>query len=193
MAIDDKAVLFSAYNHSGKSSLAASCLQAGHALLADDYAAIELLNQSYVVQPGYPLMRMWFDQAEYFIGNYNHLEDVHANYSKKLVPIGDQGFGRFCIDACHLSVIYIPQRRLTDDPDTAISIKSLPKTTAVTTLIRSGIVSSYRRWLPFHLHNLQQLSKLVNVTPVRQVTYPSGYDLLPVVRDAILADIEHLP
>lgn len=118
---------------------------------------------------------------------------MRVTYPKKLVPIGDLGFGRFSFQACPLQGINVSQRRQPDYPDDTIIITPLPKAEAVTTLMRSGIVSAFRRWLPFHQHKLRRLSDLVAHIPVRKVIYPSGYDLLPTVRDAILADIEKLP
>ena len=191
-AIDDKAIMFSAYNKSGKSSLAASCLQAGHALLADDYAAINQVDGSYYVEPGYPLMRMWEDQAAYFTKKTKFQVIKQEPYPQQLTPIGTQGFGLFCDQPKPLQLIYIPQRRDTKDSNTNIDIQPVTKSTAVTALMRSGAVTYYRRWFPLHKQNLSKISELVTRVPVRMVNYPSGYDLLTKVRDTILEDVRKL-
>ncbi|MDF1513033.1 MAG: hypothetical protein P1S60_04415 [Anaerolineae bacterium] len=66
ISMHDHALIFSAYNHSGKSSLAASCLLAGYALLADDFAGLHQHNGINEVQPGFPQIKMWEDQAALF-------------------------------------------------------------------------------------------------------------------------------
>jgi hypothetical protein len=192
VAVHEKAALFSASNQSGKSSLAASCLQVGHALLADDFASITKDDGEFLVQPGYPQMRMWEDQAAYFIQAYENLEIMRETYPKRLVPIGQACFGQFSFDPRPLKVIYVPQRRMAGSVDQSIRIEPLAKAAAVTTLMRSGAVTYFRGWLPFHQHNVQWLAELVKYVPVRRISYPSGYDLLPSVRDTILEDIDHL-
>ncbi|MDF1513034.1 MAG: hypothetical protein P1S60_04420 [Anaerolineae bacterium] len=124
---------------------------------------------------------------------YCVLPNITPDYPKKLVPVGHNGFGAFCSTPKPLRVVYIPQRQPFGAPDTGIRIQPLSRTNAVTTLLRCGAVSPFRKWLPFHQHNLRCLSELVSKVPVRAITYPSGYSYLPEVRDAILEDFSNLP
>ena len=48
----------------GKSSLAAACVHAGHALLTEDLLALD----GTAGRPGYPMLRLWPEQAKRFVG-----------------------------------------------------------------------------------------------------------------------------
>ena len=60
---------FSSNSGGGKSTLAASFLQNGAALCSDDILAIKEQNGHFWGYPGYPEMRMWPDEARYFLGS----------------------------------------------------------------------------------------------------------------------------
>jgi len=69
VVIGGRAVAFLASNKGGKTALAAACMQAGHPLLTDDLLAVEpCADGSAVGYPGYPQMRMWADNAAWFVG-----------------------------------------------------------------------------------------------------------------------------
>jgi hypothetical protein len=44
-------------------------------------------------------------------------------------------------------------------------------------------------WAP---RRLELITRLVGAVPVRRIVYPDGFQHLPVVRQAILADLQHL-
>ncbi len=54
---------------SGKSSLAASFMQNGHPLLTGDILPLEQnTDGAFFARPGYPIMRMWPEEALRFLG-----------------------------------------------------------------------------------------------------------------------------
>jgi hypothetical protein len=190
--IGGKAVVFSANHQSGKSCLAASCMQAGHALITDEYAAIRNHNGIYYVDPGFPQMHMCEDQAAYFLDGYASQPVQKDNTGKIITPIGSTGFGVFCCQSQPLGVIYIPQRSKAREQIKNVTIQPVPKPEAVSLLMQSGMVTYYRRWFPLQQHNIRQLTDLVNRIPARAVRYPNGYQHLPGVRNAILEDVKKI-
>nr|MBA3890929.1 hypothetical protein [Gemmatimonadaceae bacterium] len=111
VVVDERAVGFISTNKGGKSSLAASFMAAGHALLTDDIMAIDRTQSEYIVRPSYPQMRMWPEQATFFLGSYETLQQVHPRLTKRRVPVGSGGLGTFRATSAPLGRIYLPQRR----------------------------------------------------------------------------------
>src|SRR5947209_4441724 len=70
VSVDGRAVVFAARHGGGKSGLAATMIQAGAALLADDLVVLEEVEDCWAVRPSYPMMRMWPDEVEHFLGRY---------------------------------------------------------------------------------------------------------------------------
>ncbi|HEX6389652.1 MAG TPA: hypothetical protein VFZ89_09400, partial [Solirubrobacteraceae bacterium] len=82
VAIDGGAVAFIGPSGSGKSSLAAACVQHGATLLADDFVLLREHDGGYVATVAYPSLRLWADSAEFFAGSADALPTVNG-YSDK--------------------------------------------------------------------------------------------------------------
>jgi hypothetical protein len=182
VVVDGEAVGMMAASKSGKTSLAASMMRAGGALLSDDILPLSLLNGRPVARPGYPQMRMWPDQAQRFIANYQTLPLAHPDHDKRRVRARD--IGRFHEAPAPLSAILIPERR--DEPS-APELTSVPKAEALFTLLRGSFAASVLESLPdFQKRRLSQLSDILRYVPVYRFTYPAGYDRLDDVREWLL-------
>ena len=96
VVVDGRAAAFLSHSASGKSVLAATLMQAGYPLLTDDILPVERRHGAFVGRSGYPQMRMWPDEARYFLGHYHNLERVHPALSKRRAHVGPDGFGTFC-------------------------------------------------------------------------------------------------
>lgn len=179
-------------NYAGKSSLAAAFVQAGYALLTDDMLAIERHSGTFWGRPGYPQMRLWPDEARHFVG-HKELEQIYPGCSKRRVPIGLGGFGSFSEKSQPLSCIYLPERRSSAGNGSDITISPVPPRFAAMELIRHTFTPRLVEALGLQPLRLAQFSALIDAVPVRRISYPGGFDLLPRVRDMILADLEKLP
>jgi hypothetical protein len=189
VVVDGQAVAFLASNTGGKSSLAATLMQAGHPLLADDILPLEYLGGRVVGRPGYPQMRMWPDQAQHFLGHIQNLEQVHPALSKRRIPVGSDGLGAFCNMAQPLARIYLPERRQPVDGGTTIEITPVSRGEAVIELIRHSFVVHVVEAIGLRVPRLHFFAGLVRQIPMRRVIYPSGLEHLPRVREAILGDM----
>ena len=188
VVVDGKAVAFLSSNKGGKSSLAASMLQAGYPLLTDDILPVERLGGHYLGRPGYPQMRMWPDQAEHFVGSYEELEQVHPEISKRRVPVVAIAAGSFCAAARPLGCLYLPERRDTNE----IDITPLSPMEAVMALVRNAFLAHNVGDAALEEARFKFFAELAGHVPVKALRYPSGLEHLPTVRDAVLADLaEH--
>jgi hypothetical protein len=182
-----KTAAFLSTNKGGKSVLAATLMQEGHSLLTDDILAIEERGSNFLGRPGYPQMRMWPSEAEHFLGRYQDLEIVHPRYSKRRVPVGPDGLGSFHGDAAPLAILYLPHRL---QSPTDIKIEPISPKDAVIELIRNSFSARIVEVLGLSLLRMSFFSRLAMRVPMRRLVYPSGFQHLPKVREAIIADLD---
>jgi hypothetical protein len=169
----------------GKTTLAAALLRAGHSLLADDLLAIEETADGIRAHPGFPQMRMWPDDADYFVAGHEHLEFAHPGFTKRRVPVGE-GFGAFHGTSAPLSAIYVPERR--PGSSGGVVIEPVRGADGVRALLRAMFTE-----LPPGLgdspgERLRLLAGVVAAVPVKRLSYPNGRGRLDDVVTAIEDD-----
>jgi hypothetical protein len=190
VAVDGQAVAFLSSGGGGKSSLAVSLMHSGCGLLTDDILPVEHSARAYTGRPGYPQMRMWPGQAEHFLGRYENLDLVHPALSKRRVPAAE--LGSFCEAPQPLGCLYLPERRDPAAWGMSIEIRPVPVREAVMALIGYSFVPAVVQALGLHPHRLQFFSRMALQVPMRRVVYPSGFEHLPRVQEAILQNISGL-
>lgn len=192
VVVEGSAAVFLATSSGGKSSLAASFMQAGSPLLTDDVLPLERRGDTYSGRPGYPQMRMWPDQARHFLGHYEDLEIVHLAYSKRRVPVGEGGLGAFHNESVPLACFYLPERRDPAEWGTETEITPVPRTEALMSLVGQSFIPHTVEGLGLQPGRLRFFATLVMQVPVRRIAYPEGYEHLPHVRHHILNDLANL-
>jgi hypothetical protein len=192
VVVEGRAAVFLATNSGGKSSMAASLMQAGHPLLTDDILPLKKREETFVGRPGYPQMRMWPDQARHFVGRYEDLKIVHPAYSKRRVPVGDGGLGTFHGEPTPLACFYLPERRDPAGWGKGTEITPVSRTEALMALVGQSFVPHTVEALGLQPRRLGFFAPLVARTPVRRIVYPEGYEHLPEVRRSILNDLASL-
>jgi hypothetical protein len=190
VAINGRAAAFLAAKEGGKSSIAATFMQAGYPLLTDDLLAIERSHDGIICRSGYPNMRLWPDEAKHFLGYYRDLETVHPAYTKRRIPVGPNGFGTFCNTSPPLGCIYLPRMRHSENKRTAVEISTVRPRDAVVELIGCSSLAPVVKALGLHAQRLDFLAQAATKVPMRRIDYPYGLKHLPVVREAVLKDLE---
>lgn len=180
------AVGFVAHSGGGKSSLAASLVEAGSPLLTDDILPVEETGDVFLTRPGFPQMRMDPDGARRFLGRTEGLALVSPGEPKLHVPVGTEGFGSFHAESAPLSRLYVLDRR--DDAGSDIQIQPLTRREAVIELVRHSFSPYLVEAVGLQPRRLDLFSRLVLQVPVRRLTYPSGFEALPRVIEAVMAD-----
>lgn len=189
VSVDGRAAVFMATNKGGKSSLAGALMQAGHPLLSDDLIGIQAGTAGYEGRPGYPSMRLWPDQAAHFHGALEGLGLAHPRLDKRLVPVGDEGFGAFCDAPIPIAALYLPDRRPPGEGDREVEISPLRPREAVIELVRGSFLPALVEGAGLAPDRLATFARLAAAVPVRRLVYPEGVDFLPEVRAAILDDV----
>lgn len=181
------AVGFLAAPGEGKSGLASALVATGSALLTDDILAIEEQDGTFRGRPAYPQMRMWPDEALHFFGRFEDLPRVHPELEKRRVKVGPGGFGLFQDLPLPLSLLYVTERIRGGG---SLEIRELSRQEALIELIRHSFSPTLVEAAGLQPARFDRLARLVQQVPVKRLRYPSGFDLLPRVAEAVRLDLE---
>lgn len=188
VAIDDRAVGFIADKHSGKTTLAGFFTRCGHRFITDDAITLEVSNSGALMHPSQPELRMVPHQAEFLLGSTRGLKSIIPGREAKL-GVAVTRLGSMQMDALPTSVLYMPKRRKSMPGDLSVRIETLSPARALLALQAhpSAGAELLAHRLPETL--LQQLPELLRHVAVRRIEYPSGFEHLPRVYDAIRDDL----
>ena len=191
VVIDGKAVAFMASSRGGKTALGATFLRDGRPLLTDDILAIDVpqgrdnMAEPIIARPGYPQMRMWPDNAEFFVGEgWQGLPLVHPEYPKYRVRVGSDGMGEFWSSPVPLGAVFLPERR--EGSDREIRIDPVRPMDAALEIARNTFSPRALSAPDLQPERLARLAGLVERVPVMRLAYNSGYGELSRVRQAVL-------
>lgn len=82
-----KAIIISGVSGAGKSSIAATLINRGYELLADDISVLESKKNTLLVQPGIPHIKLWQDVIEKMKDNPENYEKVRDQLKKYRKPV----------------------------------------------------------------------------------------------------------
>lgn len=191
-----QAVLFAADRTGGKSTLVASAVAAGLALLADDIAALELRGGAVWCRPGFPQMKLTPEQAQRFAGGAEGFGLVHPSFAKLNVPA--ERVGSLATAPLPLARIYLVERRA-EAADASVSIEPVAPGEALIQLVRHSFLAElldghaahpgFAGMDSLHTQRFHRLAALARAVAVRRLCYPSGYQHLPAVHAAVRADL----
>ncbi|PAU74707.1 hypothetical protein CK498_21535 [Halomonas salipaludis] len=204
--VDGRAVLFAADRTGGKSTLVTSLVEAGFALLADDISALTITAQGARCLHGFPQLKMTPEQARRFVTGEQDYPLVHPAFTKLSVPL--QALGRAQTEPLPVAAIYLLAREREAGPDARTQIMPVPASEAVMHLARHSFLwhlletqRGGRAFAPgaaqsaaadLRIDRFMRLSRIAAQVPVRHLHYPSGYQWLPDVHQAIVDDVTTL-
>lgn len=186
--VDGRAAAFLSTHGAGKTGLAAALMRAGGELLTDDLLPVAEREGAFLGLPGYPQMRMWPDEADWFLGGFEGLPLVHSELSKRRVAVGPDGFGSFCDRPLPLACVYLPERL--PDPSAPVTIREISPRDALIELVRHSFSPFLVEAAGLQAQRFDRFARLVREVPVRRLSYPTGFDRLPYVAEVLLRDLE---
>ena len=177
----EKAIAFLGDSGAGKSTLAATFLQQGYPLLTDDVLAVEFMGEGVWAWPGIARVKLNPDSADAVFWGRRSIP-MNSFTSKMIFPLNDSPHGN---DKVPLQALYV----LPPKPSTSrIVVRRLSGRSAFLPIVQN----TFNNTVLHHDRLKQQFafaSRLVNLVPVKRLSYPRRLDLLPDVAEAILADI----
>jgi hypothetical protein len=190
VSLQDGAIAFLAFNKGGKTSLAASFVQAGDPLLTDDILAVSTSNGQPVGAPGYPQMRVWPEHAEILIGESDRFPTVLPTVTKRLIPLDAVGPGGFCSESRPSRALFVPERE--ESVSAPVEIHSVSRAEAFKIILGNGFIAQIAEASGLIQSRFRSISRVVEQVPMFRLKYPSGVEHLPNVRQAILEHIEQI-
>jgi len=185
VVVADRAVALVGENGSGKSSLAACFVAAGHRLLTDDLLVVRERSGRLLAYPGPARIKLFPEIAARFPAGARCRATMNPDTRKLILPIdGD----RRCATAVPLDAIYVltPPREI--GRDGLVRIETLTPREAFVEVVRSTfnrrITSADRLARQFEM-----AATLTRLVPVKTVRYPRTLGRLPEVRDLMAADL----
>ncbi len=136
------------------------------------------------MRPAYPEMRMWPDEAAYFIGPPEDLPLVQKDSEKRRVAVGGGGFGSFLDASTPLACIYLACRR--EETGGGVEIQPVTRSEALIELVRHSFSPRLVEAAGLQPARLDRLARLVRSVPVYRLVYPSGFERLPEIAEILM-------
>jgi hypothetical protein len=187
VVINGKAVAFAGDCGYGKSTLGASFVQAGHALLTDDLLVVREEDYGFMAYPGPPRLKLFPDIAKRLFGRGINGTPMNNLTPKLVIPL-EQDAKVFWRDATPLKAIYVLTPPTGGSRSHRITIRLLSPRRAFVELLKNTfntvVVDPARLRRQFDL-----AARLVGKVPVKSVSFPRRLARLPAVRETILAEV----
>jgi hypothetical protein len=186
VCLDGGAVGLLASSAGGKSTLASALVARGARLLCDDHVVVHFEGSVGRVWSGRPDVRLWPDSARRLGVDVEALPRVVPSSEKRRVTLGVDAGSPTASEWCPLKVVYVLKRGA--GADGSVSIETLPPTEALMALLAYGQMAGVSEMIGAGPLRLPPLARIVREVPVRKLSYPTAFEKLPDVCQAIEID-----
>lgn len=164
IAVGGQAIALLGEPGAGKSTTAAAFAQLGYPILSDDIVALSK-KRPFLVQPGYPQVRLWPDSVKTLYGFADLLPRLTPTWDKRYLDLTERGY-RFQQQPLPLAAVYILGERSEDA--VAPFVIDMPARTALMALV-GNTYANYLLDQEMRAQEFADLSRLVEHVPLRQV------------------------
>jgi hypothetical protein len=171
----------------GKSTLAASFLEAGYRLLTDDLLVLKLTPGGILAYPGPARIKLFPEVARRLLDDPANGVPMNPHTRKLVVPLQP---GQVYRDALPLTAIYRlqPSSEPPHPPHAAIRVKQIRARETFVTLLGSAFNRSIVDPQRLRRH-FEATHALAQVAKVKTLSYPRSLRYLERVREAVLSDL----
>ncbi len=177
------------YTGAGKSTLGAYLASRGNALIAEDVCPLHLHRDVRIFR-GLPQVRLWADSGKAIMDEFEQYPKIHSYTEKRKIDFSRQHSFFSPLASVTLKGIFVLVRK--KEKGVLPDIRPMAPAESLVELVRQSFGAGPVHALGLHAKRLSELAKLVERVPVFQLTYNSGYDMLPSVRQTLLNHIERL-
>jgi hypothetical protein len=188
IAIGDEAIAFLGPGGAGKSTTAAAFAQRGYRVLSEDVVALRDSDDGFVVQPGYPHIRLWPTSVEMLHRFPEALPPLTPNWDKRYLDLVENGY-QFQRSPLPLAAVYILGDRRAQ-PEAPV-IEKISAREALMTLVENTYVN-YLLEPAMRRDEFTVLTRLVEHVPIRSVRPHVDCARLAQLCDAILEDSQKI-
>lgn len=170
----------------GKSTTAAAFARRGFPVLSDDVSALGVQDETLLVHPGNPRLRLWPQSAQALFGAPDALPRLTPNWDKLFLDLGGNDFA-FQEAPLSLGAVYVLGERSSDMR--APYMEPLSPQESFLELVRNAYVAP---WLnrAMMVMDFELFGRLVRCAPVRRVVPHEDPARLPALCQAILDDFQ---
>lgn len=185
--IEGQGVAFLAASSGGKSTLAASWVAGGSALVTDDVLALAETPVGPRVLPSFPLVKLTPESSRLFSDRtLPPLVESFPGTAKNALIVGGAGVGDFASQPLPLAALYLLERGSEDAP---VELEAVTPRDALVALLRQSFAPRLVAALGLAPQRLDRLARWLGTVPVRRLVYPTGFAQLARVRAAVMADL----
>ncbi len=185
VAVNDQVIAFLGSVGAGKSTIAAAFASLGYPVLSDDVVAVADRGAGFLIQPGYPRLRLWPESVKALYGSPEVLPRLTPTWDKRYLDLDQSGY-QFQRQPLPLAAIYILGERSTDP--SAPSIETVPAQASLITLVGNTYVN-YVLDRRMRAHEFEVLGRLVKHVRLRRVVPHADSAYLSKLCDLILDDL----
>ena len=190
--VDNCAIAIIGAKGAGKSTTAAALAKQGYPILADDIAVLTDCGDSFLVQPGYPRLRLWKSAVNQLYGDEKELSRVFSQTDKHFLELNHDivsawGFHNQPLPLAAIYVLGERQQFLA-----APSIETIIPQISVMELITHRYPQSLQLKRGMLLRELAILGRLGEIVPMRYLHRGDNLAELGKICDVILEDVAGL-
>jgi hypothetical protein len=187
VTVDGGAIGFLGDCGSGKSTLGAAFLRAGHGLVTDDLLVVEERGTAFLAHPGFPRIKLFPGIGRRLLGRRAAGTSMNRFTPKLVIPLRDHPTTR-SRRATPLTALYVLARPPAGARAGRIMIRPLAPRRAFVELIRNTFnpVVGHRARLK---RQFELAARIARRVPVRRLAFPRAVSRLDAVRAAIRADL----
>ncbi|MEH1908961.1 serine/threonine protein kinase [Nostoc sp.] len=193
VAVGNYAIAIVGDKGAGKSTTTAALAKHGYSILSDDVAVLKQDGDTFLVQPGYPRLRLWLPSVHALYGSEKDLERVFYPSEKRYVELTTESNisgWRFQSEPLPLAAIYILEPR---QPELiAPNIEPISAVTGLMTLMMHRSAKFLKLERDKQARELETLNRVAATIPIRRVHRPDDLTKLPEVCQVILDDLQRL-
>lgn len=184
--VDNYAIAIIGAKGAGKSTTAAALAKQGYPILADDIAVLTDCGDTFLVQPGYPRLRLWKSAVNQLYGNEKGLSRVFSQTDKHFLELNQDKVSAwgFYNQPLPLAAIYVLGER--QQFLAAPNIETIIPQISVMQLITHRYPQSLKLERDMFLRELSILGRLGEIVPMRYLHRGDNLAELGKVCDVIL-------
>ena len=165
VAIDDQAIAIVGPAGSGKSTTAAAFADQGYAILAEDVVTLRDRGETFMVEPGYPSIRLWPSSVEALYGAAATLPRLTPTWDKRYLDLTQQRY-EFQKHPLPLAAIYLLSERA---DGSAPFVDDVTASDGLMSLI-ANTYASYLMDRQMRAREFELLDRVLKSVPIKKIT-----------------------
>jgi len=185
IAIEERAIALVGPAGAGKSTTAAAFSLLGYRVLCEDVVPLTNHSGSFLVQPGYPRIRLWPTAAQMLFGSAEAIPLLTPNWDKRYLDLSQNG-DLFQPRPLPLGAIYLLGERSASSA--APQVEAVSSSDGLVSLI-TNTYANYLMDRTMRGREFEFLGRLVTQVPLRRVTPHEDPSRLSELCEVLLKDI----